>query len=261
MEQEQIHIEVSDGASIPDPKDKRIITAWSITFFGAVSLLIYLSVSQPDSTWSLLKLLPGGLLVTFKITVTAIACSLPIGLLVGMGRLSKNRLINLVASTYVEVIRGIPLLVQLVFFYYGLGSFFLLPDFYAAVMALSICYGAYLGEVFRAGISSINHGQTEASRSLGFNRLQTMFLIILPQAMRTILPPVGNECIAMLKDTSLVSVLAMTDLLQTSKQFANAHAVPFEAYSTLALVYLIITLIMSKFVSIMENSLNYYDRK
>lgn len=256
----KVRIEVSDGASIPDPHDKRLLTAWSLAFVGAVGLLAYLCVSRPESCWRLLTLLPKSLLLTFKLTVSAIMCSIPIGLLVGLGRLSKNRTLNLLASTYVEVIRGIPLLVQLVFFYYGLGELLRLPDFSAAVMALSICYGAYMGEVFRAGISAISHGQTEAARSLGFNRAQTMCLVVLPQAMRTILPPVGNECIAMLKDTSLVSILAMTDLLNTTKQFASSEAVPFESYSTLALVYLILTLIMSKGVSIMEARLSYYDR-
>lgn len=256
-----IRIEVSDGAAIPDPNNKRLVTAWSIAFVGAIGLLTYLCISRPESCWRLLTLLPHGLLLTFKLTVSAIMCSLPIGLIVGLGRLSKNRVLNLIASTYVEIIRGIPLLVQLVFFYYGLGELLKLPDFSAAVMALSICYGAYMGEVFRAGISAISHGQTEAASSLGFNKTQTMFLVVLPQAMRTILPPVGNECIAMLKDTSLVSILAMTDLLNITKQFASSEAVPFEAYSTLALVYLILTLIMSKCVSFVEGRLNYYDRK
>ena len=257
----KVRIEVSDGASIPDHDDKRLLTAWSLAFMGAIGLLIYLCISRPESCWRLITLLPQSLLLTFKLTISAIMCSIPIGLMVGLGRLSKNRTLNLISSTYVEVIRGIPLLVQLVFFYYGLGELLRLPDFSAAVMALSICYGAYMGEVFRAGISAISHGQTEAARSLGFNRAQTMFLVVLPQAMRTILPPVGNECIAMLKDTSLVSILAMTDLLNTTKQFASSEAVPFEAYSTLALVYLILTLIMSKCVSIMEARLSYYDRK
>ncbi|SHN70673.1 amino acid ABC transporter permease [Desulfovibrio litoralis] len=261
MLENEVHIKVSDGASIPDPNDTRLITAWSVSFVGAISILAYLAFSSPDIYWRLLKLLPKGLLTAFKITSCSMLCSLPMGLLVGIGRLSKIRIINLIASTYVEVIRGIPLLVQLVFFYYALGRLFLISDFYAAVMALSICYSAYMGEVFRAGISAINTGQTEAARSLGFNRFQTMFLIVLPQAMRTILPPVGNEFIAMLKDTSLVSVLAMTDLLQISKQFANENGLPFEAYATVALVFLIITLIMSKCVSLMEGKLSYYDRK
>ena len=131
----------------------------------------------------------------------------------------------------------------------------------SAVVAISFCYGAYMGEVFRAGIMAIPKGQTEAARSLGFNRFQTMFYVVLPQAWRTILPPVGNECIAMLKDTSLVSVMAMPDLMQRGRSFAAKTYLYFETYTIVALIYLIITLILSKCVSIIEHKLNYYDRK
>jgi len=117
-----------------------------------------------------------------------------------------------------------------------------------------------MGEVFRAGIESIDKGQTEAARSLGFNRTQTMFYVILPQAWRTILPPVGNEFIALLKDTSLVSILAVADLLRRGREFASESFAYFETYTVIALIYLIITLILSKLVSIMEEKLNYYGK-
>ena len=171
--------------------------------------------------------------------------------------------VNLVATIYVEVIRGIPLLVQLFYIYYALGRLELfknLPPLTAAVVAMGICYGAYMGEVFRAGIDSIDKGQTEAARSLGFNRAQTMVLVILPQAWRTILPPVGNEFIALLKDSSLVSILAVSDLLRRSREFASESFLYFEAYTMVALVYLVITLFLSKGVSKMEQRLNYYER-
>ncbi|MCI7506240.1 amino acid ABC transporter permease, partial [Desulfovibrio piger] len=111
------------------------------------------------------------------------------------------------------------------------------------------------------GILAIPHGQTEAARSLGFNRVQTMFYVVLPQAWRTIIPPVGNECIAMLKDTALVSVIGMPDLMQRARSFASKSYCYFESYTVVALVYLIITLILSKIVSIIEARLNHYDRK
>lgn len=190
-----------------------------------------------------------------------ISLAIPIGFITGMGRLTKNRPLNLIASTYVEVIRGIPLLVQLCFIYYGLGRFVRMPDLLAAAVAMGICYGAYMGEVFRAGISAIDNGQTEAARSLGLNRRQTMMMIVLPQAWRTILPPVGNEFIALLKDTSLVSIMAMTNILQRGREFNARSFAVFETYLMVALVYLFITLILSKGVSIMEARLNYYDRK
>ena len=205
--------------------------------------------------------LPDGILVTFKLTLLGIACAIPIGLLTGLGRLSRNRVLNLIASTYVEIIRGIPLLVQLCYIYYGLGRLVNLPDTLAAVMAMAICYGAYMGEVFRAGISAIDKGQTEAARSLGFSRTQTMWLVILPQAWRTILPPVGNEFIALLKDTSLVSIMAMTNILQRGREYNANHFAVFETYTMVALVYLIITLLLSKGVSAMEARLNYYERR
>ncbi len=256
-----IRIEVSDGAAIPDPRDRRLVTAWSLSFTGAVALLLYLCISQPDPYWNLLQFVSDGIVVTFQLTVSAIACAIPIGLVTGIGRLSKNRAVNLVASTYVEVIRGIPLLVQLFFIYYGLGKFFGVDGIPAAVAAMSFCYGAYMGEVFRAGISSIDKGQTEAARSLGFTGGQTLFLVILPQAWRTILPPVGNEFIAMLKDTSLVSILAVADILRRGTEYAGEHFNYFETYTLVALIYLVITLMLSKCVSTMEARLNYYDHR
>ena len=176
-------------------------------------------------------------------------------------RISRNRAVNLLASTYVEVIRGIPLLVQLFYIYYALSRFFQISGITSAVIAISVCYGAYMGEVFRAGIMAISKGQSEAARSLGFNRFQTMFYVVLPQAWRTILPPVGNECIAMLKDTSLVSIMAVPDIMQRARSFVGTTYLYFETYTVIALIYLIITLVLSKAVSIMESRLNYYDGK
>lgn len=182
-------------------------------------------------------------------------------MLTGLGRISDNRIINLIASTYVEVIRGIPLLVQIFYIYYALSRFVQVSGVTSAVVAISFCYGAYMGEVFRAGITAISKGQTEAARSLGFNRYQTMRLVVLPQAMRTILPPVGNECIAMLKDTSLVSIMAVPDIMQRARSFVGTTYLYFETYTLVAIIYLIITLLLSKAVSIMESRLNYYDGK
>ena len=254
-------IEISDGASIPDPWDKNLINAWSISLFGAVFLLTYLCYTQPDKYGSVLKLLPDGIGVTFQATLYSFCATLPLGILVGLGRLSPIRIVNLIASTYVETIRGIPLLVQLFYIFFSLNKLFHVPDMLAAVIALSFCYGAYMGEVFRAGISAISKGQTEAARSLGFNKFQTMVYIILPQAWRTILPPVGNECIAMLKDTSLLSVVAITDIFRIAREEASVTYNYFETYTVVALVYLIITLILSKCVSMMEARLSHYDRR
>ncbi len=256
-----VRIVVSDGVNIPDPKEWRLITAWSISLFGAIATLFTLCFVWPEPYLDIVAFLPDGLLVTFQVTALSIVCAIPLGLLTGLGRISQNRFINLVASTYVEIIRGIPLLVQIFYIYYALAKFLNVSGLMSAVIAISFCYGAYMGEVFRAGILAIPKGQMEASRSLGFNKFQTMFLVILPQAWRTILPPVGNECIAMLKDTALVSVMAMPDLMQRGRSFAAKTYLYFETYTVIALFYLIITLLLSKCVSIMEGRLNYYDKR
>ncbi len=253
-------IDVSDGAAIPRKKDAGLFSAWRISFAGALIILLGLVVFEPDPYLKILKFLPDGILITFEVTIFAIIFAVLLGLLTGLGRISKNPFINAVASTYVEVVRGIPLLVQLFYIYYALGRFVRLPDMVAAIIAMSLCYGAYMGEVFRAGIESIDKGQMEAARSLGFNRTQTMFYVILPQAWRTILPPVGNEFIAHLKDTSLVSILAVADMLRRGREFASETFTYFETYTVIALVYLLITLLLSKMVSILEEKLNYYDQ-
>jgi polar amino acid transport system permease protein len=258
-----VKIDIGDGAAIPLKKDSGLFNAWWLTFFGAIGIIIYLCVTKPDPYWRILQFLPDGILVTFQVTILSILLSLVIGLFTGLGRLSRNKVINLIASTYVEVIRGIPLLVQLFYIYFALGRLDLfkdLPPMTAAVVAMGICYGAYMGEVFRAGIDSIDKGQAEAARSLGFNRAQTMIYVILPQAWRTILPPVGNEFIALLKDSSLVSILAVSDLLRRGREFASESFLYFETYTMVALVYLVITLFLSKGVSKMEQRLNYYER-
>ena len=218
QEQEVAKIEVGDGAAIPTPDDRGLVSAWWIALIGAVALLVLLPVIKPDPYLNILRFVPDGILITFQVTVLSISLAIVIGLFTGLGRISSNRLINLVASLYVEVVRGIPLLVQLFYIYYALGRFVRVPDLVAAVIAMAFCYGAYMGEVFRAGIKSIDRGQTEAALSLGFNNRQTMAWVILPQAWRTILPPVGNEFIALLKDTSLVSILAVADILRRGRE-------------------------------------------
>jgi polar amino acid transport system permease protein len=261
MSEKKIVIEVGDGAAIPDPEDIGLFTAWRISFFGTIAIIAYLIVTKPDPYLDIIKYLPDGIVVTFKVTFASIVLALILGLVAGLGRISKNKLFNLAASTYIEVVRGIPLLVQLFYIYFALGHLIRVPDLVAAIIAMGFCYGAYMGEVFRAGINSIDDGQTEASLSLGFNRSQTMRYVILPQAWRTILPPVGNEFIALLKDTSLVSILAVSDILRRGREFASESFLYFETYTMIALVYLLITLVLSKFLSNMENRLSYYERR
>lgn len=248
----KVLIEVGDGAAIPVKEDVGLFTAWRVAFFGSIALTVFLCVFRPEPYLEIMRFVPDGILVTFEVTVLSILLALVIGLFTGLGRLSKNRFINGAASLYVEVIRGIPLLVQLFYIYFGLGRFVQLPPLPSAVIAMAVCYGAYMGEIFRAGIQSIPKGQSEAARSLGMTPAQTMYHVILPQAVKTILPPVGNEFVALLKDSSLVSILAVADLLRRGREFASQSFAYFETYTMVALVYLMMTLFFSKLISIME---------
>ena len=249
-------IEVSDGALIPDASEKSGFSAWRISFFGAIAVLVILPIVKPDPYWEIMKFLPDGVLRTFQVTLISIVLALFIGLITGLGRISRNTIINRIATIYVEVIRGIPLLVQLFYIYFALGSFLQLSGIVSAIIAMSICYGAYMGEIFRAGIQSIPKGQMEASLALGMGRGQALRRVIIPQTMRTILPPIGNEFIAMLKDSSLVSILAVSDLLRRGREYASTSFLYFESYTVVALVYLIMTLFFSRLVRIMENRLD-----
>lgn len=252
---QKTRIEVSDGALIPE-KERATFTAWRISFFGAVALLVLLPVISPEPYSRIIRFLPDGILQTFKVTVLSIIFSLIVGLFTGLGRVSRIKIINRIATVYVEVIRGIPLLVQLFYIYYALGKIIQVPRLVAAITAMTVCYGAYLGEIFRAGIQAIPKGQMEAALALGMSRAQAMRRIILPQTFRVVLPPVGNEFIALLKDSSLVSILAVADLLRRGREFAAKTFYYFETYTVVALVYLVITLFFSKFVSLMEERLN-----
>jgi len=249
-------IAVTDGPAIPHKKDVGLFTAWRVSFVGAIVIIAYLAIFNRDPYWRILQFLPDGILVTFQVTIESIILALVIGLFTGLGRISKNKIINGIASLYVEVVRGIPLLVQLFYIYFALGRIINLPAIASAVIAMAVCYGAYMGEIFRAGIESVPHGQMEAARSLGMSPGQAMRHVILPQAFKTILPPVGNEFVALLKDSSLVSILAVSDLLRRGREFASETFNYFETYTMVALVYLVITLVLSKLVSIMEERIS-----
>ncbi len=253
-------VSVSDGALIPDKADRSVFSAWRISFFGALFMLATLPILSPDPYWNILKFVPDGILRTFQVTVMSIVFALVIGLFTGLGRISRVTIINRIATIYVEVIRGIPLLVQLFYIYFALGQFIQVPRLAAAVIAMSVCYGAYMGEIFRAGIQSIPKGQMEAALALGMTRTQALRKVILPQTFRVILPPVGNEFIALLKDSSLVSILAVADLLRRGREYASQTFEYFQAYTVVALIYLVLTLFFSKLVAIMEERVSLHHR-
>lgn len=259
-EQKPRRIEVTDGTLIPGKGEKSIFSAWKISFSGALLLLVLLPVLYPTPYLDILKFVPDGIFVTFQVTTLAILLALVIGLMAGLGQISRNILINRIATVYVEVIRGIPLLVQLFYIYFALGKFLRLQGIPAAVIAMSFCYGAYMGEIFRAGIQAVPKGQMEAALALGMSRTQALWRVILPQTIKIILPPIGNEFIALLKDSSLVSILAISDLLRRGREYAATSFRYFESYTMVAIVYLVLTLFLSRLVGIMEERLNRHGR-
>jgi len=250
-------INVTDGTLIPLRNEGHVISAWNISFFGAVGLLILLPFVSPDPYLRILSFVPDGLMATFAVTIISIFFALIIGLFAGLGRISPNKTINLVSTIYVEIIRGIPLLVQLFYIYYALGPILKLQGPPAAILAMSICYGAYMAEIFRAGIQAIPKGQMEAALALGLSRSAAMRRVIIPQTIRVILPPIGNEFIALLKDSSLVSILAVSDLLRRGREYASTSFRYFESYTVIALIYLVMTLFFSRLVAIMEERLRH----
>lgn len=192
--------------------------------------------------------------VTLQITLLSVGFGLFIGMFMGMARLSKIWAVKLVATVYVDFIRGTPLLVQIFLMYFALpvvtGQ--RIDPFVAAVTACSINSGAYIAEIFRAGIQSIDKGQMEAGRSLGMSWPQTMRYIILPQAFKRIIPPLGNEFIAMLKDSSLVSVIGFEELTRRGQLIIARTYGSFEIWMTVAFLYLIMTLTISRLVDYLE---------
>ena len=213
-----------------------------------------------------------GVLVTIVVTVSSYALMVVVGLFGGLGRLSKNKLIFGIASLYVEIVRGIPLLVQLIGWYFAspviIQRVGLWLDFQpliqyranpivTAVVAITVCYGAYMSEIVRSGVQSVPKGQMEAARSLGMSHFQAMRHVVLPQAFRVILPPMGNEFIALLKDSSLVSVVAVADLTRRGREFMAAHFNPIETWLMVALLYLILTLVAARVVSYIEKRSKY----
>lgn len=192
--------------------------------------------------------------VTVQISAVSVAVGLFIGMFVGIARLSKNWIIKTLASAYVDFIRGTPLLVQLFLVYFALPILLgtRIDPFIAAITACSINSGAYVAEIFRGGIQSIDKGQMEAGRSLGMTWAQTMRHVILPQAFKRIIPPLGNEFIAMMKDSSLVSVIGFEELTRRGQLIIARTYGSFEIWLSVAVIYLVMTFTISRFVDYLE---------
>ena len=208
-----------------------------------------------------LPLLLKGAGITLEITALSVGLGLLIGMFVGVAKLSDNRLIRGLASVYVDCIRGTPLLVQIFLVYFALPQIIGHRIDPFAIMAFGINSGAYVAEIFRAGIQSIDKGQMEASRALGLNWFQAMRFVIMPQAFKRIIPPLGNEFIAMLKDSSLVSVIGFEELTRTGQLIISRTYAAFEIWIVVALLYLIMTLAISRFVALLEKRFSKGTRK
>ena len=257
---------------------------WALFLLLLGVALVYAITSVPNYTDAFFFIVPG-LKVTLLASLVAFAIALVVGLIFGLGRVSTNPITYNIATFYVEVVRGIPMIVIIIYVAYvlvplfvsaanGLGTLIIqtiwlspldnlgqslaaldirnVDPLARAVAGLAFGFGAYEAEVFRAGIQSIERGQMEAARSLGMNYFQAMRRVILPQAVRVILPPLGNDFIAMLKDSSLISVLAVRDLTQLGKLNRSRTFRTFETWNTVTYLYLSMTLLGSMGVKWLE---------
>lgn len=258
---------------------------WALAIVLA-AVLIVLSIFTSAIYQDAFNFIKEGIVTTIRVTVIAYGLSLIGGLILGLGRVSKNVIFYNLATLYVEVMRGIPMLVIILYGAFvivplsldlinGLGNWFVRITFLAGVgqalqniniqqvdmsaratAGLALGYAAFEAEVFRAGIQSIEKGQMEAARSLGMSYFQAMRYVILPQALRRVLPPLGNDLIAMLKDSSLISVLAVRDITQLGKLYRARSFRSFEAYNTMAFLYLSMTLSLSMLVKYIERKMS-----
>ncbi len=193
-----------------------------------------------------------GLWLTLKISALSLVFALALGLIAGLGRVAQNPAARYLAATYVEIIRGTPLLVQIFIFYFFIGTVLQLSAFAAGVAALSVFTGAYVAEIVRAGIQGVARGQMEAARSLGMSYPQSMRYVILPQALRRTLPPLTGQFINLIKDSSLVSVMALTDLTKAGREVVSSTFSPFEVWFSVAAMYLVLTGSLSLLVRYLE---------
>lgn len=208
------------------------------------------------SAWDVIPqnmhLLWEGLLVTLQLSACALLVSIPVGILVGLCRISRNRVVSFLAVSYVEFIRGVPLLVLLFWIYFVLGKFLRLGPFWAGVWGLGLFSAAFIAEIVRAGIQAVPRGQMEAARSSGMTYGQAMRFIILPQAMRKVLPPMASQFITLIKDSSLVSVISVVDLTLIAKNLVSTSFRSLEVWSFVAIMYFGITFFLSQIISALE---------
>lgn len=207
-----------------------------------------------DGEWWPAELIEG-LFVTIKISLLALIATLLIGLTTALLRNSNSIVGRTIASSYVELIRNTPLLVQIYLLYFVFGPVLGLERFSTAVLALALFQGAYTAEIFRAGLNNIAKGQFEAAQSLGLSRTFTFWDIVLPQVIQRTLPPLTNEVISLIKNSSIVSVMAIFDLTTEARNIVSETAMPFEIWFSVALIYLALTLSLSAIAAWLEHKL------
>lgn len=240
---------------------------WWLIVAILIGLFITLQILTNERLTVIFKAIAAGVVVTVRVTLAAYISAVIIGLIVGFARVSRNKIILNIASFYVEIVRGVPMLVLLMYIAFVAVPLIAdlldmrtrdFPNELRVVIGLAVAYGAFESEIFRAGIQSIEKGQMEAARALGMNYFQGMRYIILPQAIRRVLPALGNDFVAMLKDSSLVSVLGVQDITQITKLYAASTFLFFQSYSILAFIYLSMTVLLSRLVRNLETRLSVY---
>ncbi len=245
-----IRLERPRGRVVPLPLER--VPWWALILLMA-GLVVTYTIATSAVYQETLRFLARGVVRTLQLSVSAYAIALVLGLIAGLARVSKRPVFYTLGTLYVEVIRGIPLLVQLIYIAFVVApALGIRNDMARATLGLGIGYGAYLAEIYRAGIESIPRGQMEAALSLGMTYGQAMRYVILPQAIRVILPPLGNDFIAMLKDSSLASAIAVSELTHSGRLLTARTFRAFETYNMVALLYLMMTLLGSLGVRILE---------
>jgi His/Glu/Gln/Arg/opine family amino acid ABC transporter permease subunit len=205
--------------------------------------------------WEILPFLLKGALLTVFFSATSEVIGIIVGLVTSVIRVTRIKVLSQLAVVYVDLFRGTPLLMQIIFVYYALPYLGInLPAIAAGIVALSVNSGAYVSEIFRAGIESIDKGQTEAARSLGMSYMQAMRYVVIPQTIKRVLPPLTNEFVALIKDSSLLSVIAIAELMRTAKEMMTWKMNP-SSLTAAAIIYLLITLPLTRYVSYMEKKL------
>ena len=256
---------------------------WWLLVAILIGLFILYQIVTDQQMNTIFQAVSRGIRITFIVTLFAYSLALFIGLFVALGRVSNNAFFYNLATFYVEIVRGVPILVLLLYIAFvgvpliingindlgqwlvdnvGIGAGLTavttrnIDNTVRVIIGLGVAYGAFSAEIFRAGIESIERGQMEAARALGMSYVEAMRHVILPQAVRRVLPALGNDFVAMVKDSSLVSVLGVQDITQLARLYAASTFLFFQTYSILAFIYLIITILLTRFVRWLERRLS-----